>query len=175
MNIFPQLKHTAISSAAAFSDMYERNHSSVFRYLYSVVNEPIDDIEDLTAEIFMRAWKARYLFKGTSDTAIAWLIGIAKHLAVDNYRRKAAQKISRLGAEIKAESTTEEEIVVLQQKQELRKLLQELPADSREILVLRYTLGWRVNEIAAHMELTENHVSVMIHRALADLREQWTV
>lgn len=174
MSIFHRLVQTAISSPAAFSEMYERNRSPVFRYIYSLMGGPADDAEDLTAETFIRAWKARHTFRGTSDTAIAWLIGIAKHLVVDDHRRKVIRKTLSLDAEIKAETTTEEEILVLQQKQELLHRLQALPADSREILVLRYVLGWKVNEIATHMGLTENHISVIIHRTLADLREKWT-
>ena len=52
-------------------------------------------------------------------------------------------------------------------------LLDELPAETREILVLRYMLEWRVQEIARHLGITENSISVMIHRALARLRVGW--
>jgi DNA-directed RNA polymerase specialized sigma24 family protein len=34
-------------------------------------------------------------------------------------------------------------------------------------------LGWRVGEIAAHLEMTEDNVSVTLHRALAKLRKDW--
>jgi RNA polymerase sigma-70 factor (ECF subfamily) len=154
--------------------MYERNRVSVFRYIYSLMGGPADDAEDLTAETFIRAWKARHAFNRDFDSAIGWLIGIAKRLVIDDHRRKTVRKTESLHSEIKAESTTEDEILVIQQKQELLHLLRELPADEREILVLRYMLGWKVNQIAAHMGLSENHVSVIIHRTLADLREQWT-
>ncbi|MCL4258976.1 MAG: sigma-70 family RNA polymerase sigma factor, partial [Anaerolineales bacterium] len=43
----------------------------------------------------------------------------------------------------------------------------------REILTLRYSLGWQVKEIAAHMGMTESHISVTIHRTLTKLRQQW--
>jgi RNA polymerase sigma-70 factor, ECF subfamily len=154
--------------------MYDRNQLSVFRYIYSIIGGPSDDAEDLTAETFIRAWKARHTFEGDLDSAIGWLIGIAKRVAIDDHRRKAIRKTSSLPSNLKVETTTEEEILILQQKQDLLKLLKELPTDPREILVLRYMLGWKVNQIAVHMGLTENHVSVIIHRTLADLREQWT-
>jgi RNA polymerase sigma-70 factor (ECF subfamily) len=154
--------------------MYERNRLPVFRYIYSLMGGPADDAEDLTAETFIRAWKARHTFEGEPDSAIGWLLGIAKRLVIDNHRRNSVRQTSPLQADTKAETTTEEEILLLQQKQELLSLLKDLPTDQREILVLRYMLGWKVNKIAAHLGLSENHVSVIIHRTLSGLREQWT-
>ena len=154
--------------------MYELNRRSVFRYIYSTSVWITDDVEDLTAETFMRAWRARHTFEGDSDSAIGWLIGIAKRLIIDAYRRKVVRKTASLHSDIKAENSTEEESVLAQQKEELLKLLKKLPDDQREILVLRYVLNWKVNQIAARMGLSENHVSVIIHRTLADLRAQWT-
>jgi DNA-directed RNA polymerase specialized sigma24 family protein len=34
-------------------------------------------------------------------------------------------------------------------------------------------LGWKVGQIATHLGLTEDNVSVSIHRLLAKLRQQW--
>lgn len=158
----------------AFSKMYEANRISVFRYIYSSIGGETNDAEDITAETFIRAWKARHSFEGDVDSAIGWLIGIAKRLIIDDYRRKIVRKTESLNDEIKSESSTEEAILLAQQKEELLKLLQNLPDDQREILTLRYVLNWKVNQIAAHMKLSENHVSVIVHRTLAELRNQWT-
>ncbi len=174
LKILHRFRHTAISTPDAFSGMYEHNRLPVFRYIYSLLGGPSDDAEDLTAETFLRAWKARYTFEKDLDSAIGWLIGIAKRLVIDDYRRKEVRKTYSLPSNLKTETTTEEEILIIQQKQQLLDLLKELSVDQREIIVLRYMLGWKVNQIAAHMGLSDNHVSVIIHRTIADLREQWT-
>lgn len=175
MNIFRRFRQSAISQPTTFSNMYERNHLSVFRYIYSLVGGSSDDAEDLTAETFLRAWKARHSFEGDVDIAIGWLIGIARKLVIDNYRRNAVRKTSSLPSNLKADSTTEEDVLVNLQKLRLITLLNDLPTDQREILVLRYMLGWKVNQIAAHLKLSENNISVIIHRTLAVLREQMDV
>ena len=175
MNILRHLNRSAISDPAIFAVMYERNRLSVFRYIYSLVGGPSDDAEDLTAETFIRAWKARHRFDGDMDSAIGWLLGIARRLAIDDYRRKLVRKTVSLPSDLQANTTTEEDVLVLQQQQQLLHLLNNLPVDQREILVLRYTLGWHVNQIAAHIGMSENNVSVIIHRTLAVLREQWSM
>ncbi|MFT3892065.1 MAG: sigma-70 family RNA polymerase sigma factor [Anaerolineales bacterium] len=172
MNILQRFHRTAISTPAAFSKMYETNRVPVFRYIYSLMGGPAADAEDLTAETFIRAWKARHSFEEEADSAIGWLIGISKRLVIDDHRRKTVRQTSDLSYNLKAETTTEEEILVLQQKDELLALLKQLPDDQREILVLRHMLGWKVQQIASHMGPTENNVSVILHRTLASLREK---
>lgn len=175
MKILHYFHRSAISDPAVFAVMYENNRLSVFRYIYSFIGGSSDDAEDLTAETFIRAWKARHRFEGSMDSAIGWLLGIARRLTIDDYRRKVIRKTSSLSSNLTADSTPEEDVLELQQQQQLLHLLNDLPVDQREILVLRYVLGWRVNQIAAHMRMSENNVSVIIHRTLAILREQWSM
>jgi RNA polymerase sigma-70 factor (ECF subfamily) len=175
LNILRRFYRSAISDPAIFTVMYEHNRSSVFRYIYSLSGGPSDDAEDLTAETFIHAWKARHRFDGDMDSAIGWLLGIARRLTIDDYRRKLIRKTINLPLDLMANTSTEEDVLALQQSQQLLHLLKNLPVDQREILVLRYVLGWRVNQIAAHMEMSENNVSVIIHRTLAVLREQWSM
>jgi RNA polymerase sigma factor (sigma-70 family) len=48
-----------------------------------------------------------------------------------------------------------------------------LPEQQREMLVLRHMVGWQVKEIAVHMQIPANTVSVTIRRLLASLRQNW--
>jgi RNA polymerase sigma-70 factor, ECF subfamily len=172
MNLFGKRQGSPLASPATFRDLYERNRSSVFRYIYGLTGGPQDLVEDLTAETFLRAWKARYRFVGNMDSATGWLIRIAKRLVIDDYRH-SLQSIRHLPAEELAESTPEQIAIAEEQNRFLFYLLEGLPDEPREILVLRYLLGWRVNDIARYIETTENSVSATIHRTLAKLREKW--
>ena len=51
--------------------------------------------------------------------------------------------------------------------------LSNLPTERRELLVLRYILGWQVKQIAAHLGMVENTVSVYLHRAIEQIRRDW--
>jgi RNA polymerase sigma-70 factor (ECF subfamily) len=165
-----------LGAAANFSAFYERTHMLVFRYLYGLTGGPQEDVEDLTAEAFTRAWRTRRNFKGDDQAALGWLIKIARSLVIDDYRRRKARP--QIEGEIPDETPLAgpppEEIALADEAQQmLWSLLQRLPAGPREILVLRYLLGWQVNQIAASLEIPENSVSVTIHRTLEKLRQQW--
>ena len=57
----------------------------------------------------------------------------------------------------------------------LWQLLQNLSDEKRELLVLRYILGWKVNQIAKYVNKEENTVSVSIRRSLEQIRQDWSV
>ena len=172
MNLFHQ-QHSSIASPASFRALYELNRLPVFRYVYALTSGSQDDAEDLTAETFLRAWKARYQFQGEIDSAIGWLIGIAKRLVIDDYRRTARANRNS-PTDVNSESTPEQTAIQQEQQKLLFRLLADLPDEQREILILRYLLGWRVNDIAQHIGASENKVSVSLHRILSKLREKWT-
>lgn len=172
MNLFRQ-PNSSIASPTQFRAVYELNRLPVFRYVYALTGGSQDDAEDLTAETFLRAWKARHQFYGEMDSAIAWLIGIAKRLVIDEYRR-TVQATRHQPLTLDSASTPEQTAIQAEQQKFLLRLVADLPDEQREIVVLRYLLGWRVNDIARHMGASENQISVSLHRTLSRLRETWT-
>ena len=165
----------------AFSQLYERVHLNVFRYIYGLHNGPRQEAEDLTAETFTRAWKARRNFQGDENAAIGWLLKIARNLVIDTHRRTQVRpKIFDLPDNLDdcliaiPDAGPETQTIRREQTRILWKLLHTLPDHQREMLVLRYMLGWQVQEIGAHLNIAENTVSQTIRRVLARLRERWT-
>jgi RNA polymerase sigma-70 factor (ECF subfamily) len=149
---------------------------TIFRYLYGLTGGPQEDVEDLTAETFERAWKSRRMFQGDESAAIGWVMKIARHLVIDGYRRRKARPIT--AGEIpdqlpQAGQQPEEFTLSTEEQKTLWTVMAVLPADAREILTLRYMLGWRVNEVAAFLQIPDNTVSVVIRRALERLRREW--
>ena len=172
MNLFRQ-RNSSIASPASFRALYEGNRLPVFRYVYALTSGSQADAEDLTAETFLRAWKARHQFQGEIDSAIGWLIRIAKRLVIDEYRRTARAN-RNASTDVNSESGPEETAIQQEQQKLIFRLVADLPDEQREILILRYLLGWRVNDIAQHIGSSENKVSVSLHRILSKLREKWT-
>jgi RNA polymerase sigma-70 factor, ECF subfamily len=172
MNLFRRT-NSSIASHTHFRTLYELNRLPVFRYVYALTGGSQADAEDLTAETFLRAWKTRHQFAGEMDSAIGWLIRIARSLVIDDYRR-TVRASRNLSTDVDSEVTPEQTAVQEEQQKLLLRLVADLPDEQREIIILRYLLGWRVNEIARHMGTSENKISVSIHRTLSKLREQWT-
>ena len=165
-----------LRNAEVFQEIYDLHHLMVFRFIYGLHGGPTEEVEDLTAETFARAWKSRRRFKGSDQAALGWLIKIARNLVIDTFRR---QKIRNVIQDIDKHYITtddpqpEEQALIREQVRILWSLMKTLPTQQREILVLRYMLGWRVQEIGEHLAIKENTVSVYIRRALQRLRQDW--
>ena len=161
-------------STETFSELFDRTHLIVFRYIYSLRGGTAQDVEDLTAETFLRAWRARRRFQGGEDAAVGWLLQIARRLVIDQYRRQSVRPDEVDMMEDTADNMSPEVIFVEDEQQRtLWALIHQLSADQREMLVLRYMLGWRVNQIAAHMSMNENTISVTLRRILMRLQVSW--
>jgi RNA polymerase sigma-70 factor (ECF subfamily) len=162
----------SLDTSADFSRAYEQTHLPVFRYIYGLTGGPQQDVEDLTAETFLHAWQARHSFHGEEGAILGWLLHIARNLVIDRSRRLRVRESAPdpLPAPVPG---PEDSAQAGEEQHALLAMLQSLPGETREMLVLRYMLGWRVRRIAAHLEIPENTVSVSIHRALERLRRDW--
>jgi RNA polymerase sigma-70 factor (ECF subfamily) len=159
-----------------FTRMYAQNYMGVFRYVYGLSGEAQQDVEDITAETFMRAWNNRHRFSGTDQAALGWLLYIARNLVIDASRRKKVRAVvdsMEIESLLDANVLPEADLISREQTANLWKMLESLPDETREIIVLRYILGWQVKRIATHLDMTENNVSVNIRRTLSRLKNDW--
>lgn len=169
-----------LADPQAFSQLYDHAHLIVFRFIYALHGGPRQAVEDLAAETFVRAWKARRRFQGDREAAVGWLLQIARNLVIDSYRRERTRgetgQIEDVSAYLQLsnhQAGPEEQLLQREQFRLLWARLQEMPAEHREMLVLRYVLGWQVRRIAAHLDMLENTVSVNLRRIIARLRRDW--
>ena len=166
----------SIPNADTFSRLYEETHLIVFRYVYGLSGGPLQEAEDLTAETYARAWKTRQSFNGNEQAALSWLLRIARNLAIDLSRRRKVRDVDdSIPIALLADSNLAPELDVITREQIsiLWELLGTLPEDVREMIVLRYILGWQIKQIAEHLGLSENNVSVTIRRTLKSLQRDW--
>lgn len=166
----------SISGADAFARLYEETHLIVFRYVYGLSGGPLQEAEDLTAETYARAWKTRHRFLGSKNPALGWLLRIARNLAIDlSRRRKVREPDEHVPVELLVDPNLLPEIDVITREQVviLWQMIDKLSEDVREMLVLRYMLGWQVRQIGTHLGLNENTVTVTIKRALKSIQRDW--
>lgn len=164
------------SNADTFTRLYEETHLVVFRYIYGLSGGPLQEVEDLTAETYARAWKTRQQFNGDEGAALGWLLRIARNLAIDLSRRRKVRDVDEdILVEYLVDSNLAPELDVITREQiaTLWGMLGTLADDVREMLVLRYLLGWQVKQLADYLGMNENNVSVTIRRTLKSLRRDW--
>jgi RNA polymerase sigma-70 factor (ECF subfamily) len=171
-----------LQDSESFSYLFAHTHLIIFRFIFGLHGGPSEEVEDLTSDTFSRAWKGRYQFSGDEQDALCWLFTIARHLVIDAHRKKKNAQIKSIERldEVSldamfssSELSLEDQVTKREQFTHLWEALQILPDDRREMIVLRYMLGWQVKEIAKYLRMEENTVSVYIRRSLGQIRRNW--
>jgi RNA polymerase sigma-70 factor, ECF subfamily len=156
--------------AEAFGVLYEQFAELIFRYIYSHLDNRLD-AEDLTEEVFLRAWRAlpKYDERGLPFTAFLFRIG--RNSLIDYYRqRKDVQSIEDM--ELQAHQLEPEEAVGLNiENENLRKTIAGLREDYRNVVIFRFLSGLSPEETAQLMQRSVGAVRVLQHRALAALKD----
>lgn len=177
-----QASPSPLQDPESFGNFFNQTQLIIYRFIYGLHGGPRQEIEDLTSDAYSRAWKGRKGFAGDEHDALCWLFTIARHLVIDAHRKRKnrpVEVLERLDDTyldtmfISSDLTPEDQVVKRDQFRHLWDVMQELSTERREMLILRYMLGWQVKQIAIFLRMEENTVSVYIHRSLETIRRNW--
>ena len=156
----------------AFAFIVDRYKVQIYNLMYRFSNST-EDAADMTQEVFCRAFERLTQYEKRKQF-FSWLYTLALNHARDWSKKKKnrIRKLARFSAETETYATRSAH-ALLEANQEtdtLTAALNTLPADRREMVVLRYRHERSIKELAEIFELTESAVKMRLHRALEDLR-----
>jgi len=154
---------------ADFLAAYEDHADALFRHALLRVRDR-EAAKDVVQETFSRAW--RYLSEGKKiDYVRAFLYRVANNLIVDASRKKRSSSLDRMmeddGFEVKDEMAKDP--AEIPQMREAVALLKSLDEIYRTAITMRFIEEMSPREIARELGVSENVVSVRIHRGLERL------
>lgn len=171
----------------AFSVLFEKYRKRISLLLYCRVGDHIRrqiSIQDLVQETFLRAYRDFDRFKYLGPGSFMnWLSTIADHVVTDRGRHQNRQKrkavdILRFRSDTNPQgpepaiSLTPSRIFAGQEKMEkLKEILNSLPEDYRQVIILAKVHGCLTEEIAQKMGRPRKSVPLLLHRALKRFRE----
>lgn len=132
--------------------------------------------EDLLQEAFLRAWRYRRSLAGRARFS-TWLYRVTRNVCSDYLRARGRDPVARPVArrlepeDVAACPDPLSRLHAIQRRDAVRDAVAELPATTREALILSRYHGLTYAEIGEVCELSEGAVKVRIHRALRTLRE----
>ena len=141
-------------------DQYQK----IFRYCSARIASR-ETAEDITQETFLRFYEHPEYQK--SGKEIQYLYTIARNLCIDEYRRTPTEPLPE---EIPEAHSQESDWI---DKFALRSILDRLPADERELIVLRYVSELSVADIAKIHGVSWFTMNRRIKRILAKMRKEF--
>lgn len=157
--------------AGAFGQLYDMHVDRVYRHVYHRVGNRAD-AEDVTQQVFLRAWQAIDRYKKTGSPFVAWLMTISHNLVVDFYRTAKDRAFVEAEALADSPASSPERVAEMGfEQQRLRRAILQLSGDEQRVVVLRFMEGFEFTEIACVLNKKEGNIRVILHRALVKLRD----
>jgi RNA polymerase sigma-70 factor (ECF subfamily) len=160
-----------------FQRIYEKYHHELFQFLFYMVKNR-EQAEDLVQEVYIRVLKAYDKFEGRSSEK-TWLFSIARHVAIDWFRKQKTIRMRILGKfdwdkhEIKDDQALPDEISLQnEQIQWMYRSLDACSVDQRSVLILRFLQELSITETAEALGWTTSKVKTTQHRAIKQLKKQ---
>jgi RNA polymerase sigma-70 factor (ECF subfamily) len=153
----------------AFAQLYDDSIERIYRYVYFRVTDE-QTAEDLTSQVFFKAWENLDRCKSTGAPFIAWLYTIARNAVIDYYRTRKNTVALEEASSLASEDLAPDEAIELQFETETLQLaLQELTDDQKQVIVLKFIAGMSTDEIAEHLGKRAGAVRALQMRALQAL------
>lgn len=153
-----------------FEVLYAAHLSAIQRFFFGRTRDAMLT-DDLTSDVFIRAWRSRGRFDGRS--AGAWLHRIARNRLIDHWRSKTVI-LTDDPESLAADNTVADSSEVLDRAmaaETVRVAMERLPADMRRVITLRFTQGLSCRDAARELHMSEGNVRVVQYRALRKLKE----
>lgn len=169
----------------AFSELVRRYGDCVLGYLTRMTGDR-EQAEDLFQETFTRVHEKAHTFAGGRFKS--WLFTIATRVAIDGFRRRGRLEVVSLNRKVDCDDgycrelgsvavadgciDPAEEVVLAEQKQQVRQAVDLLPARQRATLVLAYYQQLSYKEVAEVLGCSLGTVKMQMSRALRTLAKR---
>ena len=165
---------------SAFERLFNRHRDRIYTYIFYIVkNEALaDDIfQDTFIKVINSLKRGKYNEQGVF---VSWVTRIAHNLTIDYFRKQkkmpaysndASDDFDIFNSEQFAEKNVEDEMVEEQIAGEVKKLIQELPDEQRQVVLLRHYGELSFKEIADKTGVSINTALGRMRYALINIRK----
>jgi len=152
-------------TADAFDALYARYRLRIYNYCYRSLGYDDNAAADLCQEIWLRMVKSAASYRGNGRFD-RWLFSLAHNCLVDRYRQS-----SKGSTELTGEAVELNDFVArFENCENLESVLQKLPVEQRSALLLHYTEGYSLAEIAKLHDSSTETIKSRMRYGLAKLR-----
>ena len=151
-------------------ELFKWLNEPLYRYAYVRCGYNRELAEDITQDIFIKAWIKRSTFNANKSSLKNWIYIIARNYIIDFYRKKkpVTSSYNELQDVLKEQGMTIEDELMLYS---IMNKLDSLKDHEKEVIILRYVQDLEIEDIAKITNKNINATKVMIHRAIQKLKE----
>ncbi len=161
----------------AFGQLYQLYADHIYRYFFYRVRLD-NEAQDLTAQVFLNAWKAIGRYKQQEVPFLVWLYTISRNLLI-NFQKNQHQRttVTALGEGIAEQVPDHNEafnpvssMLRHADNEDLVRAFEQLNEEQQQVIFYRFVENWDHTEVARVMNKSEGAVRAIQFRALQSLR-----
>ena len=154
----------------AYGQLYALYLDRIYRYVFYQVRDEMK-AQDITQEVFIKAWKAIKSCGGKERSFSAWLYRIAHNHIVD-ILRKSHPEVHLETTALNGTEDIEQNAELAAEKQAILKMVADLPDQQRQIILLKFLEGYDNEEIQQITGKRQGAIRAIQMRALNTLRQR---
>ena len=147
-----------------YGELYEQNFERDYAFIVRRVRNR-HEAEDVTAEVFQHALANLSRFEWRGVPFAVWLYRIASNALADRWKRQSREVTDAATDELDQSHWPD-----VERRVTLFKLVNDLPADQRFVILKRFIEEKSIREIAEELQRSEGAVKQLQFRALENLR-----
>ncbi|UQY35050.1 RNA polymerase sigma factor [Pseudomonas fulva] len=169
------LRRYRAGDAAAFTQLYERHRLGLFRFLMGLCGD-----QAVAEEVFQETWmsliRSESLQREAAVLFKTWLYQIARNRLIDHWRKQGKRQQreeafdEQLHDQAMAEPDPERQLSLSQDQARIQAALADLPAEQREVFLLRAHGDLELHEIAELTRTPAETVKSRLRYALQKMR-----
>jgi len=162
--------------AHALSDLYDRYATLLYSMIKAILKND-KEAEDVLQEVFLLVWNRCASFDASKASAYTWIVTLARNKAIDQLRAKSFQNLTRNRDDIEIDTVAASpedsplDFAINQERAQLvRKALEQIPHEQREIIHVAYFGGLTQSEIANRYQLPLGTVKTRMRQGMKKLQ-----
>jgi RNA polymerase sigma-70 factor (ECF subfamily) len=157
---------------AALEALHRQFYGPVARYIQFKVNDP-RTVEDLSGEVFVRVLEGLRKGYGWQDSPRGWIMGIARNVVVDYYRKRERVTEVMLDPALTAAENGDPTQFTLknEQHEQLRRAIGQLTDEQRDVILMRFMEGIDIKGVAKAVNKSPGAIKGLQFRALRALAD----
>lgn len=161
----------------ALAELYDETAAAINGLLRRILDHP-QDAEEVLLDVYMKAWKNAAAYSSDRGTVRAWLFTMARSIAIDRVRQRRARlntfplDFHGIAEPPSVDESPEEQSACSQRRRKVQQLLQELPPEQRDVVMLAFYGGLTHSELAGRLGQPLGTVKSRIRMGLLHLKSR---
>lgn len=166
-----------VKDPEALKELYGLYHRLLFGMILSIVKKKVE-AEDVLQEVFVTIWEKAHTFNESRGNVYSWIVTVTRNKAIDRIRskgyktqKKASVSIEEPAVSLKGDMIDPLNTTIYADRAELvKKALNEIPENQREVLQIAYYRGMTQSEISDHLDIPLGTVKTRTRQGMIKLR-----